>query len=203
MKYTVVMPTMWRSERTKSLLESLFVSDFVDEVILIDNNVEEKVRGIESDKLVYLPQRENIYVNPAWNIGVERSRNENVCIINDDISLDVDALFGHISMHPEIPCVGMHKESWSTDSEAVEIHKGHYLGWGWGCMIALKKSLWAPIPDQMKVYRGDVWISRKYPSVHSVLIKARTEMETTSGRPEMNEIKLNDLKYWHENIGNQ
>jgi GT2 family glycosyltransferase len=202
MKYTVVMPTMWRSKRTKNLLESLFDSDFVDEVILIDNNTKEKLNGIENNKLVYLPQKENIFVNPAWNMGVEKSNNEHVCLINDDISLDVDSLFDALSKRTDIPCVGMHKDSWITDNDAVEIHTGHHIGRGWGCMMILKKSLWSPIPNQMKIYRGDVWIATMSPSVHSVLIKARTEMETTSGMPEMREIKLNDLKYWYENIGN-
>ena len=36
-------------------------------------------------KVQRLEQDNNIFVNPAWNLGVEQAKNENICICNDDV----------------------------------------------------------------------------------------------------------------------
>jgi len=194
---------MWRSKRTKGLLDSLNKCKHVDEIIIIDNNKEKCPDLSKFSKVVYVPQSENIYVNPAWNLGVSKSRNDYVCLINDDITLEVD-LFFDACFNSNKPAIGMNKKSWSCETvKSISIDQGHHLGHGWGCCIFLEKKYWVDIPDQMKIWRGDVWICKNYPSVHSILIKARTEMGTTSKAQEMSKIKKNDLKYWDENISNK
>ena len=37
-KYTIVIPTLWKSNRIHTLLKSLIECDYVDEIILIDNS---------------------------------------------------------------------------------------------------------------------------------------------------------------------
>lgn len=199
MRVSVIMPTMWKSERTEALLNNLNSSSYVDEIIIIDNNRKKCPDLSDLSKVLYLPQDENIYVNPAWNLGVSISKNDHVCLINDDINMDTNRFFEACFKYGK-PAIGMHSSCWGYEKSPISLLKGHSLGRGWGCCIFLEKKYWVDIPEQMKIWRGDVWIIKKYPSVHSMIIKAGTEMETTSGRPEMTEIKKNDLKYWNENI---
>jgi len=61
MQYSVIIPTMWKS---KCLDEMIPLYDkYVDEIIIIDNNPEEK-RKLKSDKIKILSKGHNIYVNP-------------------------------------------------------------------------------------------------------------------------------------------
>ena len=47
------------------------------EIIVIDNNtLSNNKTQIINEKLIILPQTENIFVNPAWNLGVNISKNE-------------------------------------------------------------------------------------------------------------------------------
>ena len=53
------------------------------EIILIDNSLQ----GFEynSDKLRIIIPNENLFVNPSWNLGVEKAKFDYVGILNDDI----------------------------------------------------------------------------------------------------------------------
>lgn len=198
---SVVIPTMWKSRRAEHLLSGLESCEHVYEVIIVDNNPSERPDLSNLSKVVYVPQETNIYVNPAWNLGVGMAKEKYVCLINDDITIDVN-LFFKACFESNRPAIGLSANCWNFEGATASVIKGHSLGSGWGCCIFLDREHWIDIPSPMKIWRGDAWIIKNYPSVHSMIIKARTEMETTSGRPEMTEIKKNDLKYWHENISN-
>ena len=81
--FSIVIPTLQKDNRVLNLLiDELAESKCVGEIIIIDNScsgfpVSEKVRVIVPDK--------NLYVNPAWNLGVQESKYEFVGILNDDI----------------------------------------------------------------------------------------------------------------------
>ena len=36
--------------------------------------------------------RRNIYVNPAWNLGVEESKENAICLLGDDVTIDLFCL---------------------------------------------------------------------------------------------------------------
>ena len=79
-KFSVVIPTMWYSDKTHRNLVNLNDCDEVGEIILIDNNTPLKPDYIDNlDKVRYLPQKENIFVNPAWNLGVRESVYTYIC----------------------------------------------------------------------------------------------------------------------------
>jgi GT2 family glycosyltransferase len=85
--FTVIIPTLWRSNFTIDLLTSYENCTYVDEILLIDNAVTARPQIDFSvyKKLRFLEQEENIYVNPAWNLGVNEAKNELIAISNDDI----------------------------------------------------------------------------------------------------------------------
>ena len=87
-KFSIVIPTLWKSNRIGKLLFSLIECEFVDEIILIDNAGKffENFEALDKVKLVQV--KENIYVNPAWNLGVKIAKNNCIAILNDDINFN-------------------------------------------------------------------------------------------------------------------
>lgn len=71
MSFSVIIPTMWKSKRTQGMLSALEASEHVKEIVLIDNDpsARKSVKLEHFKKLIHLPQEENIFVNPAWNLG--------------------------------------------------------------------------------------------------------------------------------------
>ena len=86
MTFSVIIPTLQRSGELPELVEMCVQHALVREVIIINNAPQELV--IESAKVSVLDQPENIYVNPAWNLGVSRASGEYIAIINDDLLFD-------------------------------------------------------------------------------------------------------------------
>ena len=79
---SVIMPTMWKSHRTIALLESLDKTHEVSEIIIVDNNVSSRPNGLKSHKFIFLNQQTNIFVNPAWNLGVQKSKEDLEALIH-------------------------------------------------------------------------------------------------------------------------
>jgi hypothetical protein len=203
-KYSVIIPTLWKSNRTRKLILDLVESQYVDEVIIIDNyNMEEcdKLSTIYS-KLRLVSKGQNIYVNPAWNWGIELSKNDLVALVNDDINFDTN-IFGVIDENVlnQFGIVGMGEGNYK---EQIDDSKGPYLDvwqpgvndWGWGCMILLNKKNWIDIPEDIKIWYGDNIIKDVNPSPKACLrnFKVETEMSTTSDEKEWDEVKKKDYE---------
>lgn len=202
-KYTVIIPTLWKSNRTLKLIDDLKESEFVDEIIIIDNDskkVEDKVVG----KVRMISFGENIYVNPAWNTGIELAKNECISLLNDDINFDPN-IFGVITEDVlyQFGIIGMGEGNYThpIDEERgpyVDMWKPGVNDWGWGCFILLKKSYWKPIPNEIKIWYGDNFIKEVNPSTKGCLrnFKVETEMSTTSDEKEWDIIKKKDYEYY-------
>lgn len=203
-KYSVIIPTLWKSNRTRKLILDLVESQYVDEVIIIDNsNMEEcnKLSTIYS-KLRLVSKGENIYVNPAWNWGIELAKNDLIALVNDDINFDTN-IFGVIDENVlnQFGIVGMGEGNYK---EQIDDSKGPYLDvwtpgvndWGWGCMILLNKKNWIDIPEDIKIWYGDNIIKDVNPSPKACLrnLKVETEMSTTSDEKEWDEVKKKDYE---------
>jgi glycosyltransferase involved in cell wall biosynthesis len=202
-KYTIIIPTLWKSNRTFKLLTDLKNCEFVDEIIIIDNKsdkVEDKTEG----KIRLISFGENIYVNPAWNKGIELAKNECIVLCNDDINFDPN-IFGVITentlMYSGIVGMGEGNYKDPIDEERgpyIDMWKPGINDWGWGCMIILKKAHWKPIPNEIKIWYGDNFIK----DVNSVAkgclrnFRIETEMSTTSDEKEWDEVKKKDYEYF-------
>jgi hypothetical protein len=199
-KYSVIIPTLWQSNRIHKLLRDLIKCQFVDEIILIDNAGKyfEYYEALDKVKLVQV--EENIYVNPAWNLGIKIAKNDLVALINDDINFDTN-IFGAIDTNvlDTFGIVGMGEGNYK---EQVDESNGPYLDiwkpgvndWGWGCFIMLNKKDWIDIPDNIKIWYGDNFIKDVNPAPKSCLrnFKVETEMSTTSDGDEWNDRKKED-----------
>ena len=201
-KYSIVIPTLWKSNRLHKLLFDLIKCDYVDEIILIDNAGKffEYYEALDKVKLVQV--EENIYVNPAWNLGIKIAKNDLIALVNDDINFDTN-IFGVIDENilNQFGIIGMGEGNYK---EKMDETKGPYLDvwqpgvndWGWGCMILLNKKNWIDIPDNIKIWYGDNIIKDVNPSPKACLrnFKVETEMSTTSDEKEWDEVKKKDYE---------
>lgn len=153
LKYSVVIPTMWESDKIFTMLDIYQESQYVDEVIIIDNAPEKKIK-INYSKCNVCTRGENIYVNPAWNWGVALSRNNNVIIANDDIIVrELDSLI-LLCNDREYELIGANFSIPFDDKNVIKPLIGS-KGYGFGCLMFIKKEHYITIPYDLKIWRGD------------------------------------------------
>lgn len=85
--FSIVIPTMWKSNKIFGMLPVYEKSKYVKEIIIIDNNPKKKIDLSEYKKIRYYTKGKNIYVNPSWNWGYALS-NYNLILANDDIIIN-------------------------------------------------------------------------------------------------------------------
>jgi hypothetical protein len=162
--FSVIIPTIWspKTQRIDHLIETVASHNLVGEVILI-NNAPNKY----SERYVHLPkvreylQSENLFVNASWNMAVELSNFEHLCIVSDDIHFN-NSVFDFVNsqlQRPDVKLIGMAKSCYTLESdlqfslEPIQVRNA-----GWGCMVFLSKSNWQPIPSDLKIYFGDDYL---------------------------------------------
>ena len=196
--FSVIIPTIWKSEYTLDLLKAYQDSDLVQEIILINNAPKETPSNfVEYSKIVH-HKTKNIYVNPAWNLGVEMAKNENMLISNDDVLFDVDAALAHVKSLEDYGAIGVNPISYDQKPTKFALENKHYITKGWGCLIFVKKSKWVDIPNDLKIWFGDDWIVKKINPIQSLSVKGGivTKIATSSGSREMRDIVTQDRFNW-------
>jgi hypothetical protein len=195
--FSIVIPTLWKSPRIHNLLSNLIECNNVGEIILVDNSSEFFNYYKTLDKVKLIQPKENLYVNPSWNLGVELSTYNNICLCNDDLEFD-PVLFELIISNPDImsdKIIGMHSENYHINSfNNTKLVPTNNRNWGWGCLILFKKKNWIPIPENIKIWYGDDFIFNDNLTQCYNLegFPIYTEMSTTSDQKIFNEIKKQD-----------
>ena len=204
-KFSVVIPTMWRSDTTIDLLNRYEKCEHVDEIIVIDNNKDNKPEGLNGlSKLRILESKQNLYVNKSWNIGVYESRNDLIAISNDDILLNPECIFSFVSNIDGWGSIGMSYANFQDGSPDISIERGNDIGYGWGCLIFVKKSQWVDIPDNIKIWFGDNWIVKSCEENKLPAMKLQsggliqTKMSTTSGDIKFSDVIYSDILEWEK-----
>ena len=201
--FSVVIPTLWKSTTFPELFKRYMESPLVDEIIIIDNNeAETPLDFSQFPKVVHVRPGKNIYVNPAWNLGVAMAKNENVLISNDDVVFSVDANLEFALKNlsdQSYKIIGVDPKSYSEHSANPEISKRHHIGKGWGCLLFLKKSNYKEIPHDLKIYFGDDWLALKAEgNLGSITFKDNvyTQMSTSSNDQKFSTIRNEDKTAW-------
>ena len=88
--YAAIVPTLQRTTLLHRLLDDLAAHELVDEVLVV-NNAPQSLEHASVKIRVVAPGR-NIYVNPAWNLGVSETTSRRLAIINDDVALPAGLL---------------------------------------------------------------------------------------------------------------
>jgi hypothetical protein len=131
---------------------------WINEIILIDNNhnlVNQK--KIKDKKVKIISKKENLFVNPSWNIGCELSNNDNIIFINDDVFIsDINKLIKVID-NSNFDLVGLDLKNSNKHEEIVitEIDKKTKRPYGFGCCFFIKKEKFKTIPNEIKIWYGD------------------------------------------------
>ena len=184
--FTCVIPTLWKSNRIIQLVEDLCSCDSVGEVIIIDNASKDGLNRTKvrlHPKLKILLMEENIYVNPAWNLGVNEAKYDDIALVNDDINFnsDVFTMFDDGRLKTLKGAVGMAIENYKlTENGELRIVQRGGIHYGWGCMILINKENYVAIPDDLLIWCGDNWMQKNMPVFTLYGLKITTEMSTTS-----------------------
>jgi hypothetical protein len=207
-KFTVVIPTIWKSEYTLELIKRYCECECVEEVLLINNRKEDTPILIQNSKLKVYDMEENIFVNPAWNYGVTMANTDYITISNDDILYNVDEYYELlnqiISQQPleNLGYIGSHSENYiisENKTPILEQYDNQTNKGGWGCLFTFHKQNWKTIPEQLKIWYGDNWIHMvARPILQLSGINIETKMSTSSDLEEIREVRDNDTKEWHK-----
>ena len=165
-KYSIVVPSMWRArDQFVKFVDQLCQHPAVDEIIIIDNAHDHTPPELQHEKIHIFDFDGNIYVNPAWNFGVEISRNDRICIVNDDVTFDLD-LFERLQylISPAAGVFGLCPGVAEFNQPAVTGGAIDIVPWtdqhtyGFGCLMFLHKQSWQPIPKGLDIYFGDNYL---------------------------------------------
>lgn len=164
--FSVILPTIWSPniEQIDSLIHNLNKCYQVDEIILINNAPQIYIDRYKDLSKVKELQFQNIYVNPSWNAGVQHSKNENLCILNDDIffNTDIFEFILHNLNRTDIKIIGMSKSCYSLKKDhTYTLEKVDVRNKGWGCIIFVKKSNYIMIPKDLRIYFGDDYLIKQ------------------------------------------
>lgn len=198
---TVVIPTLQRAPELQNLLRTFADHPRVGEILVINNAatplgpVPEKVRVIDLD--------ENIFVNPAWNLGAELASYEHLVLANDDIAIDPELVTYALDLLDRrlYPLVGVHPGFVGTAAPTRPKHRpASELNHGFGALMFLPRRNYVPIPEQARIFAGDDWLylqQRRTPG-NVIGYPLRTRMGATSGSPEFDAVKSADTRWWAE-----
>ena len=205
----IVLPTMWKSDKIFEMIYRYIGNSNIYRIHLIDNTNEFNIYyplGINSNKVKVYSFEENTYVNPAWNFGVSKCKEDSiVCIANDDILFHTDMFDFIINHKSELGIIGMDKDNYvNSILHEKKINNIEHHDYGWGCLIFILKKDWVDIPNALKVFYGDTFM------FHNVKILCKklsgffidTFMSTTSSSSFVMDIHKSDIANW-ELIGNK
>jgi GT2 family glycosyltransferase len=208
-KFSVIIPTMWKSEYTTPLLKELSNSDFVDEIILIDNTdyILYPKQGWDFDKVQLVKEMKNTYVNPAWNKGVSMAKNSYVTICNDDIIFNPNEYFHYMQQILnilDIGFIGSHSENYTDtifEECKIEPYNNQNNFGGWGCLFSFNKNIWKDIPNELKIWYGDNFIHATNPNIFQLRgLRIQTKMSTSSDDMSVRDIRDRDTQIWNGTI---
>lgn len=203
MMFSIVVPTMWRGAQLAIMLPAILAMKSVGEVILIDNAKENRPQGFQQflthPKIHVIDKGENIYVNPAWNLGAQEAKFDQLCILSDDVLFDptiLDQLEPLVTK--DIGVIGVAhttiKKERSIKTQNIQCglpikltEVTHHMPLlCWGILMFVHKDNYSPI-ETFKIFYGDYWLytanqiaGRK--SYYMDGIQICTQMTTTSSQ---------------------
>ena len=162
-KFSIIIPTMWSSNYLIKMMDIYDRCDLIDDVILIDNAPNRKFK-LTSKKLNIVTKGSNIYVNPAWNWGVNLAKNDNIIIMNDDLLFNendfIDLLNQSAAVLKDNMIIGPAESCFSQRGLTIDKLKinetNNLFNYGFGTCMIMKSSSYTIIPDDILIFHGDV-----------------------------------------------
>lgn len=185
--FSIVIPTIWSIPHyTLELVKNLVNCELIDDIIIIDNMSNKYVHKkiYDDSKVTRIVMDTNIFVNPAWNLGVSSAKNEHIIICNDDVIIEPTKTLELLlkeSNNWDAAGLGPDAYKHNTDSN-INLSDVTERTFGWGCFMAVKKSKWVNIPNDIKIFYGDDFIIRTNERVKNINVpfKVKTKMSSSS-----------------------
>lgn len=169
---SIVIPTLQKDRKCLiNLIKTALLDSAAGEIIVINNSLKGlDMAEFNNDERVKIitPEGGNIYVNPAWNLGVKEAKYDIVALVNDDLALPE----GFVSavekqMTPDMGIVGLNSDKYmkvmdkideNPPVENVILKKTNYMDLTYGACMFFYKKAYKEIPDEIKIVYGDAWI---------------------------------------------
>jgi hypothetical protein len=200
-KISAIVPTIWSDpDITINLLKSLQESKYISQIILIENKILDI--DLNFSKLERHQQSENIFVNPAWNLGVSLSKNNKLLIINDDMHFDENLI--KISLPYITPQNGMigiktYNDEIIDKKDIIKINTPTFKFKYFASLFFIHKESYIEIPEEMRIFCGDHYLYYFTLKQNYLLtgFKYKNEGSLSSNNKIFNDIILNDIKNWN------
>jgi glycosyltransferase involved in cell wall biosynthesis len=216
MKFSIVCPTMWMANQFFLPMLNLMVkSEEIGEIIIVDNNSSQRPDddNLKHEKIKILDYGKNLYFNKSMNVGVENSKFEILCLLNDDVIFDPfvfkvlsESYTQNADLRKNVGMIYPHPEFFNRFEEHQELAPKLKLVEcvqrldGFGCCMFVLKEHYTPVPEELVQHFGDVWYhktqlkqGRKNYWLYNWVIG--TKMRTTTAKvPEIKQIINNDWK---------
>lgn len=151
---------MWKSKIFhKSIMEYKKATN-ISEIIIINNDPTFNVPPyFKNKKIKILTQPENIYVNPAWNMGVDQSKNDYVVIANDDVYIKklgwtLNVLKKHFKKY-DLLGFNINLSNKTKIVDIKNLSETKKRPHGFGTFMVLNKKNYVTIPNEIKIWYGD------------------------------------------------
>lgn len=165
-KLSVIIPTLQKNtDLLNNLIKTLDRDTSVSEIILIDNSC--KGVNFKVEKLRLIMPKENLFVNPSWNLAVEEAKEEYIAILNDDITIPDDFCKDVIeNMNENMGIVGFHRDFVENIPQVMPqplksqltLEKTNGRCEFFGVAMFFPRTAYIKIPDDIKIFFGDDWI---------------------------------------------
>jgi hypothetical protein len=152
-KFSIIIPTMWRSNLIFKMLEKYEINDQIEEIILIDNNPINKPNLSRYKKIVYFTNGKNNFVNPSWNMAYSIAKKD-VILANDDIFFDdLDAVID-VFTKSDYEIIGLSTKNTGNGIRIETINE--FPANNYGCFMYVKNFNY--IPEKYKIWYGDKYL---------------------------------------------
>ncbi len=162
-----IIPTIWKAEEIYKSIEQFKRLQIKNvELIIVDNTHSDFYD--DDPRIIIVKCSNNIFVNPAWNLGVKLAKNKYICLLNDDIYFNYVTVLNNfqkfIDQNPKLGLIGFNENSRiknNTDplnndnDELLLIDTTGIVPFGYGCCIFLKKEDYFDIYEDCKIFYGD------------------------------------------------
>lgn len=162
---TFIMPTLWRAREIYNSIDNFKkITNKNVELILIDNK---NSNFVDTDpRITVIKCSKNIFVNPAWNLGVKLAKNEYICLLNDDIHFNFTTIINNFqkiwSEYKNVGIIGYNANKrteynvdLNNDSDVLTLTEIDCVPNGFGCCMFMKKDDYVYIDETYKIYWGD------------------------------------------------
>ena len=188
----IIIPTMWAAKGFVDALQSYVACPTVNKIIIIDNNKSERPKHLvlQHEKIELVSFGKNVYVNPAWNEGVQRATTKVIGIINDDINVP-DEIFKMVYQQDfsDIGVIGVNlrgafdkqgkydnftigKHQDGTDRIVkLNYNRNQPIGsqaWAFGICMFMLREKYTPIPSLYQVWYGDDYLTQHASTVYAI-----------------------------------